>query len=322
MSTPTTVNFGARQNKAIERAAVFDGLGMMKARGLLDNPVYVGFGSVWFADFHLAHRLIGIDRLISIEADDVKFSRAQFNRPFQNIEVLHGTSGDLLPRLLSDDSLSQRPWVIWLDYDRSLFLEELTDLQTVAAAIPAGSVLLTTFNARKTNYNTDATDKSTRIPFLRELFGEDLTADLELDAVDRQPHFYATIARLVQEAIQSRALSSGHDGGYVPMFDIKYSDGVEMLTVGGYFPSAANRDASRALAATSEWPGIQPEPISLPSLTMKEVMAIRSLLPAEQPLSRESVASSLGFELQEPAITGFAKHYLRFPVYSDVAHVL
>lgn len=322
MSSSTTVNFGARQNKAIERAVVFDGLEIMKSQGLLNNPVYVGFGSVWFADFHLAHRLIGIDKLISIESDDIKFSRAQFNRPFKIIEVLHGTSGELLPQLLSDESLSQRPWVIWLDYDKSLLAEELSDLQTVAESIPTGSVLLTTFNAHKTNYNTDAPDKHTRIAFLRDLFGEDLTANLDFEAVDRQPEFYATIAHLVQTTIQSRAINSGHEGGYVPMFDVKYSDGVEMLTVGGYFPSNANADTSRALAASDEWPGIQADAISLPSLTMKEVMAIRSLLPTDEKLTKESVASSLGFELQESAITGFAKHYLRFPVYSDVAHVL
>lgn len=322
MSSSTEVNFGARQNKAIERAAVFDGLNMMKTKELLGNPIYVGFGSVWFADFHLAHRMLGINTMVSIEADDVKFSRAQFNRPFNNIEVLHGTSGDVLPQLLNDESLSQRPWVIWLDYNRSLFVEELADLQTVAAEIPTGSVLLTTFNARKTNYNKVPGDKSTRVEFLRELFGEDLTTELDLDAVHEQPRFYATIARLVQETIQSRAINSGHEGGYVPMFDIKYSDGVEMLTVGGYFPSSATSVESRALAARGEWPGLQTDTISLPSLTMKEVMAIRSLLPADKPLSRESVAASLGFQLQESAIAGFAKHYLRFPVYSDVAHVL
>lgn len=322
MSSSSAINFSARQNKAIERAVVFDGLGIMKATGLIENPVYVGFGSVWFADFHLAHRLLGISTLISIESDDVKFSRAQFNRPFKNVEVLHGTSGDVLPGLLSDESLSQRPWVIWLDYDRPLFLEELDDLQTVAAEVPSGSVLLTTFNARKTNYNTDTSEKTTRVDFLRELFGDDLTVDLDLAAVDRQPDFYATITRLVQEMIQSKAITSGHEGGYVPMFDVKYSDGVEMLTVGGYFPSAAMVDASRALAASDEWPGFQKDAISLPSLTMKEVMAIRSLLPASDALSRTSVAASLGFELQESAIKGFAKHYLRFPVYSDVAHVL
>jgi len=322
MSSSTAVNFGARQNKAIERAVVFDGLNAMKNRGLLVNPVYVGFGSVWFADFHLAHRMLGIDTLVSIESDDVKFSRAQFNRPFNDIEVLHGTSGDVLPQLLGDDSLSKRPWVVWLDYDRSLFVEELTDLQTLAAEIPTGSVLLTTFNARKTNYNSAASDKSTRIEFLRKLFGEDLTAELDLEAIDRQPQFYTTIARLVQEMVQSRAIASGHDGGYVPMFDIKYSDGVEMLTLGGYFPSTEAVDASRTLAASSGWPGLQADAISLPSLTMKEVMAIRSLLPSVEPLSQKIVVDSLGFELQEPAITGFAKHYLRFPVYSDVARVL
>ncbi len=322
MSSPTTVNFGARQNKAIERAVVFDGLSLMKARGLLESPVYVGFGSVWFADFHLAHRTIGIDTLISIESDDVKYSRAQFNRPFRNIEVLHGTSGDVLPRLLSDQSLSRRPWVIWLDYDKSLFREELADLQTVAAEIPEGSVLLTTFNARKTNYNADQSEKRSRVDYLRGLFGEDLTVDLDFDAVAQQPDFYATIGRLVQETIQSHAIGGGHEGGYVPMFEVKYSDGVEMLTVGGYFPSTSNTDAAKMLAADPSWPGVQTDAISLPSLTMKEVMAIRSLLPADGVLSRPSVAASLGFELQEPAITGFAKHYLRFPVYSDVAHVL
>lgn len=322
MSSSTAVNFSARQNKAIERAAIFEGLARMRAKQLLDNPIYVGFGSVWFADFHLAHRVLGVDTLISIESDDIKFSRAQFNRPFKNIEVLHGTSGEILPQLLNDEILSQRPWIVWLDYDRSLFSEELNDLRTVAAEIPSGSVLLTTFNAYKGNYNAVVNDKSTRREFLRELFGEDLTTELDLEAVDRQPDFSATIARLLQETIQSRAINSGHDGGYVPMFEVRYSDGVEMLTVGGYFPKTTTADIARELAASNDWPGVQEASISLPSLTMKEVMAIRSLLPSEEELSRESVASSLGFELQDSALRGFAKHYLRFPVYSDVAHVL
>lgn len=322
MSSSTGVNFGARQNKAIERAVVFDGLSLMKAKGLLSNAVYVGFGSVWFADFHLAHRVLGIDRMVSIESDDVKYSRALFNRPFNNIDVLHGESGRVLPQLLSDDDLAARPWVLWLDYDRSLFVEELADLQTVAAEIPSGSVLLTTFNARKTNYNSTVGDKSTRIPFLAGLFGEDLTSELQVHDVDQQPQFYATIARLVQETIQSRAIAAGHEGGYVPMFEIKYSDGVEMLTVGGYFPSVDSVNEARTLATSDSWAGVQGDAISLPSLTMKEVMAIRSLLPADLPLSRNGVAEALGFELQEPAIRGFERHYLRFPVYSDVAQAL
>lgn len=322
MSSSTAINFSARQNKAIERAVVFEGLSMLKAKELLDSPIYVGFGSVWFADFHLAHRMLGIDTLVSIESDDIKFSRAQFNRPFKNIQVLHGVSGEILPQLLSSEGLSQRPWVIWLDYDGSLFSEELNDLRTVAAEIPVGSVLLTTFNAHKSNYNAVVADKSSRLSFLRELFGEDLTSELDFESIDKQPDFYATISRLVQETIQSRAINGGHEGGYVPMFEVKYSDGVEMLTVGGYFPTTAAVGTARTLAASGEWPGTPEDAISLPSLTMKEVMAIRSLLPTGGVLSREIVSAVLGFELQDSAVKGFAKHYLRFPVYSDVAQVL
>lgn len=323
MNSSSAINFSTRQNKAIERALVFEGLNLMKSAKLLDDPTYVGFGSLWFADFHLAHRSLGINSLISIEANDGKFSRATFNRPFNNILVLHGTSGALLPGLLADKSLSQRAWVLWLDYDRSLFREEVADLQTVAAEIPPGSVILTTFNAYRSNYNSIPNDKSSRIDLLVDLFGDNLTADLIPESVDRQANFYQTMAKLTQETIQSHAINGGHDAGYVPMFDIKYSDGVEMLTVGGYFPkNAQEAEAARTIASSPNWPGIQFDAVSLPSLTMKEVIAMRSLLPSEEALTPERVEKALGFRLSESTLSGFSRHYLRFPVYSDVAHVL
>jgi hypothetical protein len=321
MSTSTTINFAARQNKAIERSLIFDALRGLQVGGVLDKPVYIGLGSVWFADFHMAQRLLDVHSMISIESDEIKYSRARFNRPFQNIDVIYGTSQAVLPRLLEDEGLTSHPWVVWLDYDRSLFDDELADLLVLTDRIPAGSVLLTTFNSDQRNF-TQGGAKDSRLAFLRDLFGEALTEDLEVSDVNQQTQFAETLAKLVQNSIHSKALSSGRDGGYIPAFKVKYSDGAAMLTIGGIFPNEGDSEKVAALVGSTAWVGDQESAISLPSLTAKEVMAIRSLLPSSESVTRQLVSSSLGFELQESAIEGFVRYYLRFPVYLDIAQIL
>src|SRR5215469_15284764 len=98
-STTNIVNYSLRHNKCIERAIVFDGIRLILNQLSAMNAVYIGFGSAWFSDFLLAHRILGIQEMISIEADPVTYKRAVFNRPYRTLEVLEGESSDRTPEL-------------------------------------------------------------------------------------------------------------------------------------------------------------------------------------------------------------------------------
>ena len=100
MSSTNYVDFSLRQNKSIERLIVFDGLRRIIDTCALEDLIYIGLGSVWFTDFILAHRNLGIETMFSIEQDDIVFKRAEFNKPYRTLEVIHGESQDVVPELL------------------------------------------------------------------------------------------------------------------------------------------------------------------------------------------------------------------------------
>ena len=82
MSSTLTINFSLRQNKAIERAIAFDALSMGR-EFLGEHAVYIGLGSLWFQDFQMAHRLLGVETMVSIEGNESVYSRAEFNAPLR-----------------------------------------------------------------------------------------------------------------------------------------------------------------------------------------------------------------------------------------------
>ena len=65
----------------------------------------------------MAHKLVGIEDMVSIEKHEVGFRRAVFNSPFATVDVKLGLSSTVLPSLYDDEGFRRRPWMIWLDYD-------------------------------------------------------------------------------------------------------------------------------------------------------------------------------------------------------------
>src|SRR5688572_5058812 len=91
-------NYALRPNKRTQGKMIFEAL----ARYLSAFPKrrfgYVGFGSMWFADFLHAHRRLGLTALVSIELE-AGYRRAVFNRPFKCVRVVEGNSSVVLPSL-------------------------------------------------------------------------------------------------------------------------------------------------------------------------------------------------------------------------------
>ena len=167
MSSTNRIDYSLRQNKAIERAIVFDGV-----RRIVDQVqpatdlLYVGFGSVWFTDFHLAHRQLGVREMISMESDPVTAKRALFNKPYRTISLMEGDSIDIIPGLLRRKDLEARSWIAWLDFDQALDADRLLQIDDLVRYVPDNSFVISTFSATAGQYGKPVQRPKT----LRDLF--------------------------------------------------------------------------------------------------------------------------------------------------------
>lgn len=312
MSSSRTIDFRLRANKGIERAISFEVLTRMKTY-LGPDPVFVGLGSLWFVDFRLAHRLLGIETMLSIEADAAIAARAEFNKPYRSIEIVPGVTTDKLPELLERSDLAKRPWIVWLDYDSELTDERIEELRTLVVELPEGSAVLTTFNATPNRYG----DFDHRLEALQDLFGLDIVGEeVDQDALTKA-RFGATLASSTLDFLESAAIRSGRRGPFVPTTSLRYIDSSAMVTVGGIMPRPDDAAMCVDLTESSDWPGRDDIQIASEPLTMREIEAICTLLPTNRRLRKKDVRE-LGFEITEEQLALFQRHYLRYPSYAEI----
>ena len=312
MGSFDTVNYSLRPSKNIQRQIIFDDLRTLRTRLPLDNPVYIGFGSIWFVDFVLAHRILGIDDMISMEADDIGFARARFNSPYKTVRVMHGLSTEILPGLYEDEEFNTRPWVIWLDYDRQFDEDLCADTRSVLENAPESTVFLITFDGRASKYG-NANDRPAR---LRELFGDVVPDDITKDECDSE-QMQGTLADLAIAFMQSVPAESSRPGGFLPAFKINYKDSAPMVTVGGILPSPAIEEQATALVNETRWRCTPDASIVAPHLTTLEAIALQSELPDPDGLSRSTV-QSLGFDLEDEQIRVYENYYREWPSFAQI----
>ncbi|WP_446831884.1 O-methyltransferase [Candidatus Foliamicus sp.] len=312
MASFDTVNYGLRPSKSIQRQLVFDGIRLLFKWLDVQGALYVGFGSIWFVDFVMAHKILSIDDMISIEKDEVGYLRAQYNSPFATVEVRRGISSKVLTSLCQDEELASRPWVLWLDYDG--YFDECVndDLRLIIEKAPPNSVVLTTFNAHEKSYGT-ARERPER---LKDLFGEVVPEDLTREQC-KGDGMQRTLASLATKFMKAVALDARRPGGFVPAFRIVYRDSAPMVTVGGVLPEAPKQGNIWQRISDSDWQCQPTEVIAAPHLTIREVMALQSTLPNPGGLTRKRV-KELGFDLEEDQIQVYERYYREYPSFAEV----
>ena len=138
-----TVNYLLRPNKNVERKLIVDVLKVLRMEFGIDAYTYVGMGSMWFVDFIMAHKELGIRRMISIEGEPSYEDRARFNKPYDCVTVALGDSTKVLPGL----GLEAQRSLVWLDYNSDLRGPWRADLEIICSKVPSGSVVIVTVNA-------------------------------------------------------------------------------------------------------------------------------------------------------------------------------
>lgn len=148
MSVPSEsylkVAYDLRPAKQIERRMFIDALQRLSLAGFdIGDYQYTGFGSIFFVDFILFHKLLGLNRLLSVEYSEKIEKRVEFNRPFKQVEISMKSITDIIPTLSAD-----RKHLLWLDYDDVLQKNHIADLVLAGTYLSPGSIVLVTVDVQ------------------------------------------------------------------------------------------------------------------------------------------------------------------------------
>ena len=155
MITPTEsylrVHYELRPAKQVERRMLVDALHLLSLGGFqIRDYQYTGLGSIYFIDFILFHKLLGIDDMLSVEYSEKIARRVRFNRPFDCVRVEIASIGDVIPTLSRD-----KRHIIWMDYDSVLLSRHLDDLRLASSHLAPGSIILVTLDVEPPGDSTD-----------------------------------------------------------------------------------------------------------------------------------------------------------------------
>lgn len=304
-----TVNYNLRPAKHIERKMMVEALRRLSEFGSLSSYLYVGFGSIYFADFSLFHKALGISRMISIEETVGSKPRFEFNKPFKCIEVQYGPSSDELPKISFDPRS-----IVWLDYECKLKASVLTDIAFTCTALPAGSVLVVTVEAEP---ESEAQDP---VKALAERVGEQRvpagTMNRDVNASNLPVTYRRIISTQIEASLNARngARPAGGKLRFDQLFFFKYRDTARMVTVGGLLydegqAAQVARCSFDSLVFTRR--AAEPYEIDVPGLTYRELRRLDRSLPCADP------AAITDPPVPSADVRRYAEYYRYFPTFAD-----
>lgn len=298
------IHYGQRPAKHVERLMLCESFRKLEAFGNLQSYRYVGFGSIYFTDFLLFHRSLGINNMVSIEHDEVAKSRFDFNRPFDCIEMKYGPSSQKLPEL---------PWqtrtIAWLDYDERINPSVLADIQLVCTKAPIGSVIIVSVNA---HYAVSPDP----LEVLKEAVGDD-HVPAEVKAEDLAGWSASLVLRdiitsEIETTLRARngGLADGSKMKYRQLYFFQYQDGAKMLTVGGVlYDEGQEQHVGGFNSLSFVRSQRKPYKIQVPMLTYRELRHLDRKMP-------NAVAGADTHDIPPQDVANYAGLYRYFPTFA------
>ncbi|MDO8500747.1 MAG: hypothetical protein Q7S20_02790 [Gemmatimonadaceae bacterium] len=302
------VPYDLRTAKQIERRMIIDTLMILAAAGFpIRDSQYTGFGSIFFVDFILVHKLLGVRRMLTVEKDKTIRKRIKFNKPFSAVGIEMSKAEDVIPKLDRDQK-----HILWLDYDFRMNKIAVDDAAMASFVLSPGSILLVTVDVKRPDEGGPTDWFDFYEDEVGKFFGPGWTAENEF-AQESLPN---TNAQVLFNAINS-GLSSRPNVHFIPLFNFLYEDGHPMLTVGGMIGTDADArvvggcDFSRAPFIRQNVT-LSPYHIRVPILTRKERTALDHHMPCGDDWKPKE------FEMAPEDIASYREIYRYFPVYAEL----
>ena len=303
------VHYELRPAKQVERRMIVDSLIKLASAGFdISDYQYTGMGSIYFVDFIVFHKSLGINKMLSVEISRKARKRVEFNKPFQFVDVRMGRIGVQIPRLSQD-----RRHILWLDYNNVLGDEIVQDANRAASTLPPGSLILVTVDVEPTE--PDVSPQAMRREYL-ESFGDFVPSKLRVDdfGISR---LHIASARVLETAIGA-GLEGRPDVDFLPIYNFVYKDGHKMLSYGGMIGGESERNKldasglSKTVYARLERES-EPFTITVPKITRKERHFLDTNMPCEDSWKPTE------FEMTRSDILAYRDIYRFFPPYAELA---
>ncbi|MDM8552052.1 hypothetical protein QUF72_18350 [Desulfobacterales bacterium HSG2] len=301
------IDYNLRPAKHIERVMLSQTLRRLGPFGAVESYRYIGFGALYYRDFRLFHRDLGITDMLSLEMDTNRQDRYKFNEPFSCVQTEFGHSTELLPTLVWDVRT-----ILWLDYTGKLDRDMLADVGFFTSNCVPGSVLIVTVNVKADRLSDGPLQKLTErvgIENVPEDSADNTLTGWSLSVASRR-----ILNNKVQEILTARngPRAAGARMRFRQLFNFEYADQAKMLTFGGLF----FEKGQAAIAASCSFEslpfireGAEPYRIKVPKLTYKEIHYLQSQFPGNgSPIERNGVPVE--------DVERFREVYRYFPVFT------
>jgi hypothetical protein len=233
MASYNQFNYNYRPAKAMERKLFIELLKEMYGITGLATATYIGLGSIFFSDFRLVHKELGISKMINIELNKADQERFEYNKPYACIELLWGMSTDVLPTLDWEGTK-----IIWLDYDGSLKKYMIEDVEIIFSTLQPDSFYFVTCNSSMQRFYSKQLNKHDEQQFVQE-FGNYSPFGLTSEMLTNKnsPLLIREILNSqIKHTIDLRNAAILEDSEkliYIQLLLISYQDGAPMFSTGG-----------------------------------------------------------------------------------------
>jgi hypothetical protein len=307
------LNYSIRPNKNVERKLMVKLLRTIGSTGHFDvkNHQYIGFGSIWFVDFSLFHRALGIVDMISVEKEASRAQRLRFNKPFDCVRLILREYSDAFVDLNWD-----KRSIVWLDFDDVVKPALFSDLKRTLLKVQSGSFVFVSVNADSWQLsNVSEEERSLSPADALQLVVEPANLPADYDKRISRALFPALVGDILENAFKNAISESRPELSFAPVINLTYADNVPMVTYGGIVLSGDDRAIfdGLELGHLKYLVGPPQFELAVPNLTFKEKMRFDQLLP------RVGIPNSdqLGFELRNKEIDAYVRFYLEYPLYGE-----
>jgi hypothetical protein len=317
-----SIDYSLRPAKHAERKMLLEFFRRLAVFAPLSDYRYLGLGSVWFSDFILVHRSLGLSDMVSIEREVSAEARIRDNIPFAAVEPIFLSTAEAIPTL--DWSKRQ---IVWLDYDDPICPSIMEDVGAVGRRLISGSVLVVSVQHHHASEvdHAEAAGTGNAADLFRARFDRDLIpptfseddlygrpfAKLSRDMIHTAAEKGASISNAQDAATKHASLGMT----YQRVCNIEYSDGAPMTTTVGVVYNADEEGQFRALSLTDV--DFLPEGldslirIRVPKITPSEARRLEQQLPRSSGYSCGHIPSS--------DADAFATFYRYLPNFADVS---
>jgi len=307
------VHYEFRPAKQVERRMLLHALHSLRDLGYpISSYEYTGLGSIYFIDFVIFHRYLGLTRMTSVEGDPDVHKRVDFNCPYALINLVHEDITAQIARLSKE-----RRHILWLDFDSILTEELLNAVQLAAAQLTVGSVLLVTVDAEPPGRPEDGLRKYNPTVWMQHfkseakglLWRDARRSDFARDALP------TTNAKILKTAIEDGLQT--RDAKFIDMFSFLYADGHRMLSLGGMIGTDDDERRIRTLDRKELFflkddVTDNPFQIRVPLVTRKE----RHYLDQNMPCQNGWIPKK--FEMKPEDVEDYRTIYRYYPAYTEM----